>query len=98
MDEIRDALWSKYIEVDQVKTRLSVLFCILSSIIVMPLCFDAGVCGARLFITWHFHKGYHQAAKRQPAHTMLRPGHLTAQKGRQPDRQSSWARMETPRQ
>ena len=70
MDEIRGGLWSKYIEVDQVKTRLSVLLCILSSISVMPLCFDAFVCGARLFITWHHHKGYHQAAKRQPAHTM----------------------------
>ena len=27
-------------------------------------------CEARLFITWRHHKGYHQAALRQPAHTM----------------------------
>ena len=43
MDEIRGGLWSKYIEVDHVQTRLSVLLCILSSISVMPLGFDAGV-------------------------------------------------------
>ena len=35
--------FGQYIEVDQVKTRLSVLLCILSSISAMPLGFDAAV-------------------------------------------------------